>query len=116
VATIGAQENRYGDQHLATGRRRQPKKLTQSDGGSRNKLAVSRRQITRLAGTARRKGRGHKGPTVEKTRWKHPECNNGIRNRGATRQLRLRKERTMASVDSLAVKEKLEDWCEMAAS
>jgi hypothetical protein len=59
---IGALKDRYGDRHLAVGRRRQPKKRTQGDGGSRKKLATACRQMTRLAGRARHKGHGHKGP------------------------------------------------------
>jgi hypothetical protein len=82
-----ALKERYGDQDLAVGYRRQPKKRTKDDGGSQNKLAVFRRQITHRAGTAGCKGRGHNGPTVENIRWKSPECKNGIRNRGAKRQL-----------------------------
>jgi hypothetical protein len=37
VETIWALEDRFGDWHLAEGRRRQPKKLTQGDDGSRKK-------------------------------------------------------------------------------
>jgi hypothetical protein len=33
VDTIGTQEDRCGDRHLAAGRHRQPKKRTQGDGG-----------------------------------------------------------------------------------
>jgi hypothetical protein len=87
VDTVEALENRFGDWHLAVGHRRQPNKRTQSDGGSRKKL-------TRRARTARRNGRGHKGPMVEKRRRKGPKCNNDIRNRVARRQVRLKKERT----------------------
>jgi hypothetical protein len=47
-------ENRYGDRHLAVGRRQQPKKRTQGDGGSRKKLAAVRRLMTRRAVSARR--------------------------------------------------------------
>jgi hypothetical protein len=35
-----AVENRYGDRHLAIRHRRQPKKRTQGDGGSRKKLVA----------------------------------------------------------------------------
>jgi hypothetical protein len=63
---IGALEDRYRDRHLAIGRRRQPKKWTQVDGGSRKKLAAARRRMTRHAVPARRKGSGHKGPAIEK--------------------------------------------------
>jgi hypothetical protein len=43
------------------------------------RLAVRRRgRLTRRAVPARRKGRSHKGPTVEKSRRKGPECNNDI--------------------------------------
>jgi hypothetical protein len=65
VETIGALEDRYGDRHLAVWHRRQPKKRTQRDGGSRQKLAAARGRLTRPAVPARRKGRSHIGPTVE---------------------------------------------------
>jgi hypothetical protein len=42
VETVGTLKDRYGDRHLAVGRRRQPKKWTQGDGLSRKKLAASR--------------------------------------------------------------------------
>jgi hypothetical protein len=42
VKTIGALEDRYGNRHLAVGRRRMPKKRTQGDGVSRQKLAAAR--------------------------------------------------------------------------
>jgi hypothetical protein len=42
VETIGALEDWYGDRYLVVGGRRQPKKRTQGDGGSRKKLAVTR--------------------------------------------------------------------------
>jgi hypothetical protein len=80
VETIGALEDRYGDRRLALGRFRQPKKRTQDDGGSRKKLAAARRRVTYHTVPARRKGRGLKGPTVEK----RLECNSGIRNRGGS--------------------------------
>jgi hypothetical protein len=68
VETIGSLKDRFG------GRR----------------LAVRRRvRLTRHAVPARRKGHIHKGPTVEKRRWKGPECNNCIRNRDLREQLRL---------------------------
>jgi hypothetical protein len=50
------------------------------------------------AGKARLKGRGNKGPEVENRRQKGPECNNDIGDRGAIRQLRMRKERTTGKV------------------
>jgi chromosome segregation ATPase len=68
--TVGALEDRYGEWHLAVGRRQQPKKRTQDDGGSRQKLAAVRRRITRRAVPARRKGRNHKGPKIQKIRRK----------------------------------------------
>jgi hypothetical protein len=79
VETIRVLEYRYGDRHIAVGRRRQSKKWTQGDGGSRKKLAAARRRMTRHTVPARRKGRGHRGPTVERRRRKGSECNNGIR-------------------------------------
>jgi hypothetical protein len=42
VETIGAPVDQYGHRHLAVGRRHQPKKRTQRDGGSRQKLVAAR--------------------------------------------------------------------------
>jgi hypothetical protein len=75
-------------------RRVPPKKRIQGDGGSRKKLAAARRKLSRRAVPVWRKGRCHKGPTVEKRRRKGPECNNGIKDRCARQQLRLRNGRT----------------------
>jgi hypothetical protein len=58
VETIGALK----DRHLTVERRRQPKKWTQIDGGSRKKLAATRRRMTRRAILASRKGHCHQGP------------------------------------------------------
>jgi hypothetical protein len=90
VETIGALEGRY----LALGCRGQPNKRTQGDGGSRQKLAAGRRRLNRRAVPVWRTGRTHKGPTFEKRRRKGPKCKNGIKDRDARWQLRLRKERT----------------------
>jgi hypothetical protein len=46
VETVRAQEDRYGDWHLAVGRHRQQKKWTQGYGGSRKKLAATHQQMT----------------------------------------------------------------------
>jgi hypothetical protein len=46
VETIEALQDRCGDRHLAVGRRRQPNKRTQGDGGSRKKLAAACRRTT----------------------------------------------------------------------
>jgi hypothetical protein len=81
VETIGALEDRQGDRHLAVERRRLPKKRTQGDGGSRKKLAVACRQMSRRAVPAWRKQRDRNRPAVEETQRNEPECNNGIRDR-----------------------------------
>jgi hypothetical protein len=60
-----ALQERYGDRHLAAGRRRPLKKRTQGDGGSRRKLAAARKGMTRPAGVARRRGRSHTRLPVE---------------------------------------------------
>jgi hypothetical protein len=80
VETIEVFIDQNGDHHLAVRHRRQPKKRTQGDGGSRNNLTAA----------------GHRGPTVEKRRWKGPECNNGIRNRGLKQKLRLGNKKTLS--------------------
>jgi hypothetical protein len=101
VETVGALEDGYRDQHLAVGRRRQPKKRTQGDGGSRQKLAAARGGLTCRAVPAPRKGRRqgpgknnvargvHNGGTLEMRRLKRPECNSEIKDRGARRHIRL---------------------------
>jgi hypothetical protein len=66
VETIGALEDRYGDQHLAVGRRRQLKRWTQGNGGSRKKLVTTCIRMTHHALPAWRKGHSHKGHMVEK--------------------------------------------------
>jgi hypothetical protein len=87
VETIEALEDRYGDGHLAVGRRRQPKKWTQGDGGSRQKFAAARGRVTRRAVPAPRKGPvkddvvcgAPKGQTFERRRRALPKRNSGIR-------------------------------------
>jgi hypothetical protein len=111
VETIGALEDRCGDRHLALRRRRQLRELTQDDSGFRKKLAAAWRRMTRDAIPAPRKGHGRKGPgrdsvakgapkgwTLERRRRTHPECSRGIKDRGARRQPRLRKERTSGRI------------------
>jgi hypothetical protein len=96
---VRALKKRYGDRHLAAGRRRQLQKRAHGDDESQKKLAAVRRGIV-----ARCIGRGHTGPTVERGRRKtrtrdnvargtskgwtfekrhpvQPECNSGIRHR-----------------------------------
>jgi hypothetical protein len=51
VETIGALEDRYGDQHLTVERLQQPKIRTQGDGRSRKKLAAFCRRMNRRDGT-----------------------------------------------------------------
>jgi hypothetical protein len=46
VESIRALEDRYGDRHPVVGCHRQPKKWTESDSGSWNKLAAAHRQLT----------------------------------------------------------------------
>jgi hypothetical protein len=82
VEKVGALKDLCGNRHLAVGRRRESKERTQGDGGSKKKFAAACRRMTRRVVLARRKGRGYKGPTVEKKLWKCPECNNGIKDRG----------------------------------
>jgi hypothetical protein len=48
VKIIGTLEDRYGERHLAIGCSRQPKKQTQGDGGSWQKLAAAHRQMTAM--------------------------------------------------------------------
>jgi hypothetical protein len=70
VKTVKALKKRYGDRYRAIGCHRQTKKRTQGDGGYRKKMGPIHRGMTRRAGVARGKGRGHTGPTPEQKRWK----------------------------------------------
>jgi hypothetical protein len=79
VETTRALEDRYGDRHLTVGRRRQPWKRAQGDGGSRQNFAAARGRLTRRAVPARRNGRGHKEPTVDKRRRKNQTKDNVAR-------------------------------------
>jgi hypothetical protein len=65
VETFGALKKRHGDWHLAVRRHGQPKKRIHGDRGSRKKMAAACIRMTRRAIPAQRKGRRHKGPTVE---------------------------------------------------
>jgi hypothetical protein len=94
VETVGALEDRSGDRRLTAGHRRQPKKRTQGNGRSWKKLAATLRWMVCRAVSARRKGRNHNLPMVEKRRRKAPECKNRIEDRDARRQLSLTKDRT----------------------
>jgi hypothetical protein len=96
METIGVLMDQKWDQHLVVQPLRQPKKRTQGDGGSRNKLTSARRRMTGRAVPERREGRDYRGPTVKKRRWKGPECNNGIRNRGLKEKLRLGNKKTLS--------------------
>jgi hypothetical protein len=104
VKPARALKKRRRDRHLAVGRRGKPKERTKGDGGSRKKLVATCRRMTRRAILARRKGHGRqgqgqdnvvrgtqKGRTFRKRHRAKPKRINGITNRGARRQLRLRK-------------------------
>jgi hypothetical protein len=54
--------------------------------------------MTRRAVPAKYKGRGHKGPPVEKRQWKDLERNNGRKERGARRKLCLKNEKTSGRI------------------
>jgi hypothetical protein len=101
VETVRALKKRYGD-HLAIGRRRQLKKQTQGDGGSRKKLAAAHTEKTRCAVPALCKGHGSQGAPNERTfgkrRQAQPECVSGIRDRDLEEQLCLRKDRTSCRI------------------
>jgi hypothetical protein len=62
VETIGALEDRHGDQRLAVRCRGRPKKRTQDGSGPRQKLAAAQVRLTRRAIPALRKGRSHREP------------------------------------------------------
>jgi hypothetical protein len=62
VESIGSLEDRNRDQHLAVGRcRRQPKKWSQGDGVSRQRLATAPGRLIRPAVPAPLKGHGRQG-------------------------------------------------------
>jgi hypothetical protein len=114
VKPVSTEEAAWGPD---SSRRVPPKaeERTQGNSGSWKKLAAARRGMTRLAGVAWRKGRGHTGRAVEQRRRKirnrimlqeepkgrmlgkrrrvQLESVAGLRNQGLREQLRLRKER-----------------------
>jgi hypothetical protein len=107
VETVDTLKDRY----LAVGRRRQPKKRTQGDGGSWQKLAAARGRLARRAIPAPRKGHGRQGwsrdsvakeslkeRTLERTRRTGHECSSGIKDRDLKEQLPLRKEGTSGRI------------------
>jgi hypothetical protein len=60
--------------------------------------------------TAQHKERCHKGLTVER-RWQRGlECSSGIKHQGASRQLRLRKERTSGRVFRKTIELEIRKW------
>jgi hypothetical protein len=65
VKIVRALKKRCGNQCLAIGCCRQPKKQTQGNAGSWKKLATAQRDITHHAGVTRRTGCSHTGPMVE---------------------------------------------------
>jgi hypothetical protein len=94
-------EDQYWDKHLAIGYCQQPKKLTQGDGGSQQKLGTARGWLTCHAILASCKGHGRQGPskddvqgapkqwTFVKRHWTKPRRNNCITNRDQKQQLHL---------------------------
>jgi hypothetical protein len=99
VKPFRALKKQHGDWHLAIRHRDQTKKWTQGNGGSQKKLAAVHRGMTHHAGVEWHKGHGQdnvvegtqKGRTFGRRHRVQPECNNGIRDQGAIRQLHLRK-------------------------
>jgi hypothetical protein len=55
VKSSGITKKRHRGRHIAAGRRREPKELTQRDWGSRGKLAAACRKVSRRAAVAWRK-------------------------------------------------------------
>jgi hypothetical protein len=70
VQPVRALKQQHGDQHLAIGCSRKPKKRTQGNGGSQRKLATAGRGMIHHAGVALCKGRGHTGQLVEQRQQK----------------------------------------------
>jgi hypothetical protein len=62
VETIRALEDQYGDRYLAVGHHRQPKKWTQGNGRTQQKLAAAQGQLTDSAIPTLRRRHGHQGP------------------------------------------------------
>jgi hypothetical protein len=111
VENFGALKERYGDRHVAVGYRRQLKKRTQGDGGSRKNLAAACKGMTRRDIPTRRKGhccqgqgkdkavpRTQIGWTFEKRRQTKPEGISETSERDLKKQLPLRKERTSGRI------------------
>jgi hypothetical protein len=84
VKSFGAMKKWHRGQNVAAGSYRKPKEQTQGNGGSRKKLAVAHRGMTRCAKVAWCKGQNkddvakgtQKGQAIKKRRWKGPECKN----------------------------------------
>jgi hypothetical protein len=99
--TVWTNDDRSRDRRLAARHRRQLKKRTQGNGGSRQNLAAARERLTRRAIPAPRKGLGRQGSgkddvrgvpkrrTFVKWRRAKPRRNSGIRGGGVKQQLRL---------------------------
>lgn len=90
--TIIALVDQYWDQYLAVGCCQQPKKWTQGNGGSQQKLVAAQGPLMRHAIPAPCKGHSRQGPgwdsvireapkgrTFWMRHWAQLECNNGIR-------------------------------------
>jgi hypothetical protein len=98
--TVWATDHRSRDRRLAVRHRRQPKKRTHGDGGSRQNLAAARERLTRRAIPVPQKGHSRvrsgkddvrgapKGRTFVKRSRTKPRRKNGIRDEGL-KQLRL---------------------------
>jgi hypothetical protein len=101
----------HRDWHLAIGRRQEPKKWTQGNGGPQKKLATACRGMTCHAICAWHKGhccqgqgkdkavsRTQKGWTFKKRHQAKLEGINGTQVQDLKKQLRLRKERTSGMI------------------
>jgi hypothetical protein len=91
VEAFRALKKWHGDWHLPIRWRSQPKKWTQGNGGSQQKLAASHKRMTRYAGAAQHKGHGHRGLTVEKREQKKRTRENVAR--GTSKRWRFGKRR-----------------------
>jgi hypothetical protein len=104
--TFRALKKQHGDSPLAVRRRGQPKKRTQSNAGSRKKLAAACIRMTRRAIPARSKGQGQnnvtsgalKGRTFGKRRRTKPEGITGIRKQGSRQEPRLGSRATLGRI------------------
>jgi hypothetical protein len=121
VMPVGGLRKRRRDRNLAAGPRQEPKGRIQENSESRRRLTVAGRKRTCHARVAWRRencvrkdwtrNQAEQEPPKQrrgmKRLWKVPECNNGLRNRGLSQQLRIGNDRTTSVIYRKAIRLKI---------